>query len=106
MPDHGGRSDGNAFLLAAEVAFAVIAACCSSPQTAEINAKKRSATLMKWAWIGTGTTVLFLFIAARKDGRLSDSYWQGGLLSVVLLMSYYEYAKRCGLKSGQPGTED
>ena len=101
-----GGSPGIAFLVAAAIVFEIIAACCSSPQTAEINAGQRASTLMKWVWIGLVLAGLFVVIATVVDrDKHPGAMLAGGLLAGVLMGLLYVYAKRSGLVSGLPGTE-
>lgn len=102
--EFGSSSDGVAFLVSADVVFTIIAAFCSSPQTAEINADKRAATLMKWVWLGLGASVLFLAVAMQYEKRKAPFMFGGALAGGVLGVAYV-YAKHSGLKSGGPGTE-
>lgn len=103
----GSRSDGVAFLVSAGVVFEIVAAMCSSPQTAEINAKKRSATLMKWVNLGLVTSALFVGAAVyvEKDGHRAAIIFGGGMAGIILWLAY-DHAKRAGMKSSAPGTED
>lgn len=103
------RSDNDATSIgvAAAVVYDVISATNSSPQTTEINAKKRASTLMKWVHIGLLQAGLFVSImtAAEPPGKK----WRpltGGVLAMILLYGQYVYAKACGVKSQEPGTED
>lgn len=103
------RSDSDAgnIGIAAAVVYDVISATNSSPQTTEINASKRASTLMKWVHIGLVQAGLFVLImtAAEPPGKK----WRpltGGVLAMALLYGQYVYAKACGLKSTEPGTED
>ena len=98
-------SGGVAFLVAAGLMMEAIAAYCSSPQTTEINANKRSDTLMKWVNIGTGTGVILVVIAAVHDQEHRSEILSGGLLSAGALYGSYVLAKRWGLADDQPGTE-
>ena len=104
--DLSSHDDGVAFLISAEVVFAIIAAFCSSPQTAEINAGKRADTLMKWVWLGIGTSALFVGIAAHYTASHKKPVIVGGGLAGAILGLAYVYAKSSGLRSGQPGTEN
>lgn len=99
-----GTDDGVTFMVSAGLVFEIIAAFCSSPQTAEINADRRSATLMKWVYLGLGTSAVFVLIAAgpMKGGKPAI---YGGALAGAMLGAAYVYAKRCGLRSGGPSTE-
>lgn len=106
MADLTALTGGNAqtFMIAAGLVFEIIAAFCSSPQTAEINAHKRSATLMKWVWLGLGTSAVFVLIAAGPlKGGKSAIY--GGMLAGASLGIAYVYANNCGLRNGGPATE-
>lgn len=80
----------------------------SSPQTTEINAKRRVATLMKWvniAAVESFALILLMTSAAPKGHKR----WplMGGLTSLIITYGQYLYAKSCGMKSmDQEGTED
>ena len=101
----GGSSDGIAFLVSAGIVYEIIAAACSSPQTTEINAKARSATLMKWVNIGLAQAALFVFLAAWWDKRHRTAIITGGGLAAALMWYQYDHAKKAGLASPEPGTE-
>ena len=93
------------FMVSAGLVFEIVAAACSSPQTAEINADKRAPTLMKWVKIGLGISAVFVGIAAVW---LDSDHWPtllGGALAGAIMGVLYAYAKRCGLRSAAPGTE-
>jgi len=96
--------DSVRFMVSAGLVFEIIAAFCSSPQTAELNAATRSQTLMKWVVLGLGASAVFVYIAAGplKGGRPAV---YGGVLAGAMLGAAYVYANKCGLSSGQPGTE-
>jgi hypothetical protein len=96
--------DSLRFMVSAELVFAVIAAFCSSPQTAELNAHARSETLMKWVLLGLGASALFVYIAAgpMKGGRPAV---YGGALAGAMLGIAYVYANKSGLAHGGPPTE-
>jgi hypothetical protein len=98
--------NGVAFLVSAGIVYEIIAAACSSPQTAEINAAKRSATLMKWVHLGTVQAVLFVGLAAYFDPKRKKPIIWGGSLAGVIMYGCYFYANKSGLASDQPGTED
>jgi aryl-alcohol dehydrogenase-like predicted oxidoreductase len=98
------RDDALAFMVAAGLVYEIVAAVCSSPQTAEINADKRAATLMKWVNLGLIQAGLFVAIAA----FIAKKSWPtilGGALAGGLLAVQYQHAKQSGLSSGQAGTE-
>jgi hypothetical protein len=100
-----GSGDDVTFMVSAGLVFEVIAAFCSSPQTAEINAHKRADTLMKWVWLGLAASGVFVFLAAGpfKGGKPAV---YGGALAGGMLGAAYVYAKHAGLRSCAPGTED
>lgn len=100
------QGNGVPFLVSAGIVFEIIAAACSSPQTAELNAEKRAATLMKWVHIGLATSVLFVAIAATVDRKHAGAIIAGGSLAAVLMYGGYTHAKRAGLKNGGPPTEE
>jgi hypothetical protein len=105
LGDSAARS-GVAILVAAGIVFEIIAAFCSSPQTAQINAKARAETLMKWVWIGGGASVLFVGIAAYYDKKYRKEYLIGGTLALLIMVFAYVHALQRGLESDKPGTED
>ena len=103
----GGGATGNgiAFLVAAGIVYEIIAAACSSPQTTEINAGKRAATLMKWVYVGEVQAVAFVAIAAWIDRAHAPAIIAGGLMAGVLMHGSYLHARQAGLASSAPGTE-
>lgn len=96
---------GIAFLVSAGVMYEIIAAACSSPQTAELNARARAATLMKWVNLGIAQGILFVAVAALYDRRQATAILFGGTLAAVLLYVQYRHAIVSGLRSSFPGTE-
>lgn len=101
----GGPSFGIGFLVASEVMFTAIAACCSSPQTAELNAERRAETLMKWVHIGLVMGVLLVAVASVCDRKRAGSYIAGGTVTGGSMYLMYAHARSAGLASGEPGTE-
>jgi len=101
----GANSDGIAFLVAAGIVYEIIAAACSSPQTAEINAHKRSATLMKWVKLGMWQAAAFVAVAALWDRKHRGAILAGGGLAAGLMWAQYDHANKAGLASTEPGTE-
>ena len=108
MPIMGSDSAGIgvAFMVGAGLVAELVAKACSSPQTAELNAEKRAATLMKWVDIGLVEAVLFIGIAAACDKKYRSAIIAGGALEAVITYGQYVYAKQCGLANGGPTTED
>lgn len=102
----GGDTKGIAFLVSAGVMYEIIAAACSSPQTTELNAKARSETLMKWVHIGVGQGILFVALAALYEPEQAVPIMLGGGLAAGLLYWQYDHAKKAGLSSCEPPTED
>ena len=99
-----GGDDAVTFMVSAGLVYEIIAAACSSPQTAEINAAKRSATLMKWVKIGLLQSALFVGIAAGPlKGRLPAVF--GGALAAGLMWASYAHANASGLANGGASTE-
>lgn len=96
---------GVAFLVSAGIVYEIIAAACSSPQTAEINASKRAGTLMKWVHIGIAQAAVFVAIAAYLDKPHRAEIISGGALAGALMYAQYAHAKSAGLRNGGPGTE-
>lgn len=99
-----GVGDAQTFMIAAGLVFEIIAAFCSSPQTAELNAHARSATLMKWVVLGLGASAVFVFIAYGPLKGGSAALW-GGALAGAMLGAAYVYANKSGLRNGGPATE-
>jgi hypothetical protein len=102
--------DGVAFLVAYGIVAEIIAKACSSPQTAELNADRRAATLMKWVNIGIAESVAVIIIAAWIDNKVpgrnhTAAIVSGGGLAIAVTLGEYLYAKRAGLNSTEPGTE-
>jgi aryl-alcohol dehydrogenase-like predicted oxidoreductase len=98
------QGDAMAFMVSAGLVYEIVAAVCSSPQTAEINAGKRAATLMKWVKLGLVQAAFFVVVAA----FIAKKRWPpiaGGALAGAMLAVQYQHAKSSGLRSGQPGTE-
>jgi hypothetical protein len=102
----GDAEGGVAFLVSAGIVYEIIAAACSSPQTTEINSDKRSATLMKWVYIGMAQAALFVAVAAYFDRRHRKEIIAGGATAGVLMYAQYWHARDAGMRSAAPGTED
>jgi hypothetical protein len=101
-----GAGGGVAFLVSAGIMYEIIAAACSSPQTTEINAAARADTLMKWVHLGIGQGAVFIAIAAWLDRAHRREIIAGGVLAGVLMYGQYVHAKRAGLATSAPGTEN
>lgn len=96
--------DAIALLVSAGLVMECVAASCSSPQTVEINAKKRSSTLMKWVNIGMVQAGILVGVGAMVSKRPGPVLVGGGL-AMGLMYAQYVHAKHAGLKSSAPGTE-
>ena len=95
-------------LVTATLFYDVISATNSSPQTTEINASVRAATLMKWVWLGIAQATAFATIAVFIDYRLGRPIWPplvGGGIAATLLLTQYIYARNSGLSQPGPPTE-
>lgn len=101
----GGGSGGIALLVSAGIVYEIVAACCSSPQTTEINASTRANTLMKWVHLGLAQSALFVGLAAAYDRQHRGPIIVGGVLAGALMYGQYSHAKRAGIASAEPGTE-
>jgi hypothetical protein len=97
------------FMAAGLSVFGIVAAACSSPQTTELNAGARAATLMKWVNIGMGMAAVFVLGAAyiaQESGKGDPRpILAGGTLAAAMMYASYAHAKKAGLASGQSPTE-
>lgn len=102
-----GNTGGNgvAFLVSAGIVYEVIAANCSSPQTAELNAEKRADTLMKWVNIGVAQAAIFVAAAAYFDRTHAKPIIAGGAIAAAFMYGLYRHALASGLGDGAPPTE-
>src|ERR1700722_13850722 len=98
-------SQGVAFVVSYAMVSDVVAKCCSSPQTAEINIDARAGTLMKWVNIGMAEAAGVVIIAAVADPPMRKALLYGGVLALAVTYAEYLYAKRSGLANPGPGTE-
>jgi hypothetical protein len=101
-----GIGNGVAFLVSAGLVNEIIASDCSSPQTTEINADVRAETTMKWVYVGLVESAVFVVIAAKIEPRHAGAIILGGALAAGLKYGFYWHAKRAGLASSKPGTEN
>lgn len=97
---------GIAFLVSAGIVYEIIAASCSSPQTAEINAGKRAGTLMKWVHIGVAQSIAFIAAAAYFDPKNRTAIVTGGAVAAAVMYAQYWHAMEAGLANGGEGTEN
>jgi hypothetical protein len=104
----GGSDDsqGIAFIVAFGVVAEIVAMCCSSPQTAEINIRKRAETLMKWVHIGQGLSAALIVAAAMIDKKHRVAILAGGIAAMITVEALYAHARQAGLaQAGQAETE-
>jgi hypothetical protein len=105
-PTEGGTvSYGVPFMVGAGLVYEIIAAACSSPQTAEINASSRSETLMKWVHVGLAQSALFIGVAVLIDRKHAPAIIAGGGSAAAIMYASYLHANKAGLASSEPGTE-
>lgn len=106
MADFSAMNEGDAvaMLVAAGLVMECIAASCSSPQTAEINANKRQATLMKWVHVGIIESAVLIGVGALFTKRPGPIIF-GGVLAGGTMYLQYRHALKAGLRSNAPGTE-
>jgi hypothetical protein len=96
---------GIAFLVGAGAMAEFTAKACSSPQTVEINADKRSGTLMKWVNVGLIEGAAIIAVAVAVDKKNRNPIFYGALMEAIITFAEYVYAKRSGLASPGEGTE-
>lgn len=98
---------GNAVKVAvyATLMYDIISATNSSPQTTEINAQKRAATLMKWVHLGIAQGLLFVLIGMYLDKERWPPLLGGGLAAVILY-AQYQHALRSGTQHPGETTEN
>lgn len=108
MPDIAGGNGRGAVAtrvaVYATVVYDIISATNSSPQTTEINAASRGATLMKWVHLGLVQAGLFVLLGVLLD----EQRWPpllGGGLAMILIYVQYLHALQSGRASTAPGTE-
>jgi uncharacterized membrane protein len=104
-----GKNDADTVIVSALLIYASTAAACSSPQTAEINAHSRSATLMKWVKLGLAQGVAITLVAAwvaRQGGQKVWPVLTGAGLAAGMMWWSYQHALESGLASSAPGTEN
>lgn len=93
----------------AALAYDIIAAVNSSPQTTEINAAKRAPTLMKWVNLGVAQVAIFTLLGVGMEAARGNPVWPviaGGGGGGALLYVQYIHACKSGLASEEEGTED
>ncbi len=96
----GGKGNGIAFVVGAGLVFEIIAFACSSPQTAEINIRKREGTLMKWVHLGQALSLVSILAAAAIDREHRAALLFGGGFAMFSSEMFYVHARKAGLKNG------
>jgi hypothetical protein len=99
-----GESPAVKVAVCAALAYDIISATNSSPQTTEINATARADTLMKWVTIGEYQIVGFGILLSILDRSLWPAL--GCALGGGLMHLQYKHAMQSGLANGGPPTED
>lgn len=99
-------STGVAFVVSGGIVFEIIAFACSSPQTAEINIRKREETLMKWVHLGQGLSLVFIVAAAIMDKRYAKPIIAGGATAMIAAELFYMHARAAGMAKPGPETEE
>lgn len=94
------------FGVACDVTYTVFSATNSSPQTTELFAGERGATLWKYVKLGAGQTVLIIgvmAVAAHGEGGIGLAAWPlaGGLLVGGFMWAMYAHALAAGGGGGQ-----
>ena len=102
----GSGGNGVAFIVSFGVVAEIVAMACSSPQTAEINIRKRGKTLMKWVHIGQFVSLILILIAAAIDRQHAAAILAGGFSAMIVIEAMYMHAKKVGLEQGGPETEE
>lgn len=88
----------------AELVYQLVGANLSSPQTAELNARRRAPTIGKWVVMANSKALFWIIGLCILDGSLWPAV--GGGLAITDMHFSYRYAINCGLDSDAPGTED
>ena len=101
----GNLGNGAVFLISAYGVYEVIAANCSSPQTAQLNADKRADTLMKYVHIGLAQSAFFVIVAALIDKPHAGPILAGAALAGGVMYVTYKHAMQAGLNSCEEPTE-
>jgi hypothetical protein len=102
----GDSGKGIAFVIGAASMAEFIAKACSSPQTVEINAKKRAPTMMKWVFVGLAEGALIIGITIFFDKKYSAPMIWGALVEGIITYAEYIHGRNAGLSSSAPGTEE
>lgn len=99
-----GADDATVIGVSAAVVYDIISATNSSPQTTEVNAPHRAASLMKWVKLGLVQAAVFIGIMAYAEPK--GKKWRpllGGGLAGSLLWVQYLHARDKGLEKASKG---
>jgi len=102
----GDAGKGIAFVIGAASMAEFVAKACSSPQTVEINAKKRAPTMMKWVVIGLAEGALLIGVTIFFDKKYSGALIAGAVVEGIITYAEYVHGRNAGLTSPEPGTEE
>lgn len=97
-----GRFFGWAALIGiyATLVFDVFSSTNSSPQTTQLFAMDRGATLWKWVRIGAVVSVAFIALAVVAEKKQGDgNYWApivGGFAALAIMWAMYSHALKEG----------
>ena len=89
--------------VSAEMVYQLVGSNMSSPQTAELNAGARAATINKWVTLTNLEAVAWIAFLAILDGSLYPI--MGGGLALLGMVFKYKHAINSGLRNGGPPTE-
>jgi membrane protein required for beta-lactamase induction len=93
----------------AALVYDVISATNSSPQTTEINARKRAETLMKWVHVGLAQAAIFAVLGIALEVKAHRPAWPPALgsgMAASMLYVQYVYARNSGISKPGPETEE
>jgi hypothetical protein len=97
---------GIAFVIGAASMAEFVAKACSSPQTVEINAKKRAPTMMKWVNVGIIEGALIIGVTIFFDKKYAMPMIAGAVTEGLITYAEYAHGKKSGLNNPGPPTED
>jgi hypothetical protein len=97
---------GIAFVIGAASMAEFVAKACSSPQTVEINAKKRAPTMMKWVNVGIAEGALIIGATIFFDKKYAKPLIAGAVVEGIITYAEYAYGRNSGLANPGPSTED
>lgn len=87
------------FGIYAALIFDIFSSICSSPQTTQLFAAERAATLWKWVRIGAVLSVIFIALGAwmaQKEGKDYRAPIAGGLVALAVMWFLYSNALKKG----------